>query len=334
MTQDIARIAEAAEHGAALARQLVMFSRTDGGDPEELDLSEVTDATVRLVRSTAPDGAVIVARTSDEPLPVRVDPTKLRQVLMNLVDNAFDAVRDGGGEIVLATDEVLLIEDTAGPGIAPPAGAYARLLVADTGAGMPPDVMARALEPAYTTKRSGEGTGLGLAIVHGVVKGAGGHIALRSEPGGGTTIEILLPLAMATPERPAGLLRPEPRPVPDASHARILLVEDDAAVLELTARVLLENGFDVVTASDGHGALALVDEHAIDLLLTDQTLPGSSGLEVARRLAELQPGTPAIVMSGYAAEVAALRPTNVDWLHKPFGADALLGAVRGALGRP
>lgn len=329
--EDVMRIVEASEHGAALARQLLTFSRRDGGDPEVLDLGEVTLATVRLVESTAPAGVSVQARTAAEPLPVRIDPTKLRQVLMNLVDNAFDALAEGG-ELVLATAEV-----TVGEGDGPPPGRYARLRVSDTGAGMPPDVVARALEPAYTTKPSGRGTGLGLSIVHGAVKSAGGHVTLRSEAGAGTVVEILLPSAPDTPEPTDDGGSPAPgeaSPASGPATATILLVEDDVSVLELTRRVLAENGYEVLTATGGTAALAAAADRSIDLLLTDQTLPGGSGLELARQLAERRPDTPAIVMSGYAAEVAANRPSGVAWLHKPFGADALLSAVRGALEQP
>ena len=331
--EDLSRIVEAADHGAALARQLVMFSRRDSGAPEVLDLADVTRTTARLVRGAAPANVSVVDDTGDEPLPVCIDPTKLRQVLMNLIDNAFDAMPDGG-QLVLTTDEMVLRGPRFGDIDAPPSGDYVRLVVSDTGEGMPPDVMARALEPAFTTKPSGKGTGLGLSIAHGAIKGAGGHLGLRERPGGGTIVEILLPRA-ATPAGEDAAVLPEPPPLRvDQSAETILLVEDDASVLELTARLLTEAGYAVVTATNGRDALALATEHDVDLLLTDQTMPGTPGLELARQLEELRPGTPAVVMSGFAAEVSALRPSGIAWLQKPFGADALLGAVRDALARP
>jgi two-component system, cell cycle sensor histidine kinase and response regulator CckA len=278
---------------------------------------------------------VTVAAHTGEALPVSIDPTKLRQLLMNLIDNAFDAMPDGG-ELALRTGEVTLAENPgeAAGDLAP--GRYAALTVADTGAGMPADVMARALEPAFTTKPSGSGTGLGLSIAHGVVHGAGGRITLRSEPGSGTTVEILLPWASAPISAPPAAVPPIAAPVATEHAARpatILLVDDDAAVLDLTARVLGEQGYAVIAAPDAERALAAAREHPVDLLLTDQTMPGASGLELSRRIGELRPGTRAIIMSGYVAEVAASQPDGVDWLQKPFGAGALIGSVRDALAR-
>lgn len=332
--EDVGRITEAADHGAALARQLVMFSRRDEGAPEILDLGAATRSVVDLVESTAPAGVTIKASTG-EPLPVSIDPTKLRQVLMNLIDNAFDALGDGGC-VVLATSEVA-VERTGDdmPGDLRP-GRYAELTIADDGMGMPAGVMARALEPAFTTKPSGSGTGLGLAIVHGAIQGAGGKITLRSVPGGGTTIRILLPRATA-PAQPlytacASIADAAPEPSAGAA-ATILLVEDDASVLDLTRRVLSEHGYAVVAAPDGERALAAMHEQDVDLLLSDQTMPDISGLELARKVCELRPGTPAIIMSGYVAEAGAQAPDGVVWLQKPFGAAGLLGSVRDALAR-
>lgn len=330
--EDLGRIAEAAEHGAALSRQLVMFSRRDEGDPEVLDLAQVARSTARLVASTAPQGVTVEARC-DAPLLVSIDPTKLRQVLMNLVDNAFDALPMGGNVTLATTQVVVTRADDNGPGDLPP-GHYAALSVTDDGTGMPADVMARALEPAFTTKPSGSGTGLGLAIVHGAVQGAGGQIKLQSASGGGTTIEILLPCATAaSPSPPEAAPQDTDRqagPTPEAT-ATILLVEDDAAVLDLTRRVLTEQGYAVITAPDAQRALIAAREQEVDLLLSDQTMPGLPGLELARQVRELRPDTPAIIMSGYVAEAAAATPDDIVWLQKPFGAAALLGCVRDVL---
>jgi two-component system cell cycle sensor histidine kinase/response regulator CckA len=325
--EDLGRIAEAADHGAALARQLVMFSRRDEGAPEVLDLAEVTRATARLVASTAPAGVRIEPRTSF-PLPVNIDPTKLRQVLMNLIDNAIDALA-AGGTVELVTGEVTLSRERAArPGDLPP-GRYASLTVTDDGTGMPADVMAQALEPAFTTKPSGSGTGLGLAIVHGAVLSAGGRIKLRSAPTGGTSVEILLPRAAAPAQAPGPAAAEAP--VAERASATILLVEDDAPVLELVRRLLTEHGYAVVAAPDAKHALAAAADRHIDLLLTDQTMPGTPGFELARQVRELRPGLPAIIMSGYVAETGAQTPDGVGWLQKPFGAAALLGSVREAL---
>ena len=327
---DLGRITEAAEHGAALARQLVMFSRRDEGEPEILDLSAATLATARLVAGTVPAGVQVETAVGDDPLPVCIDPTKLRQILMNLIDNAVDALA-GGGRLVLST-RALAVDGTDEAHAALTPGPYAALTVADTGHGMPTDVMARALEPAFTTKPAGTGTGLGLAIVHGAIRAAGGHVGLRSRPGHGTTVEIVLPLAPAHASAAAATGSADPAPeVPPAAEATILLVEDDASVLDLTTRILAERGYDVVAVPSAEAAVAAASERDIDLLVTDQALPGASGLELVGGLAGLAPGTPAIVMSGYVSELTGNDRAGVVWLQKPFGASALLDAVRASL---
>lgn len=304
LREDLGRISEAAEHGAALSRQLVTFSRRDEGAPETLDLAETAASIARLVQTTAPRGVSVAVRAA-EPLPVSIDPTKLRQVVMNLVDNGFAAMEDEGGELCVSTHAE---------------GDAAVLTVSDTGAGMPPDVVARAVEPGFTTKPPGSGSGLGLAIVHGIVQGAGGRITLHSEPGRGTTVQVRLPREAAGPDE-----------VPATAPATILLVDDDATVLELTRRVLAEQGYAVVAVPDAERALRAAREREIDLVLADQTLAGATGLELTRLVRELRPGTPAVIMSGYVAEVAASLPDGVAWRQKPFGAGALLASVRSAL---
>lgn len=323
--EDLGRIAEAAEHGAALARQLVSFSRRDEGEPEIVDVAEFVRSIGALVSRTIPPGVTVTADAAGA-LPACVDPTKLRQVLMNLVDNAVEAL-EGSGSVRLGARLV----DLPGSDPALAAGPYVELSVADDGRGMEPHVAARALEPAFTTKA--RGTGLGLAIVHGAVETAGGRVSLASRPGNGTTVTVHLP-AVRPPSAPvAPPAAPPAAPPREGRRGRILLVDDDAAVLGLIRRVLAANGYVVHACDEPSRALEVARREPIDLLLTDQAMPGGSGVELAARIGELRPGTPAIVMSGYASDAAASRPGDVGWLSKPFGADALLGSVRAALAR-
>lgn len=333
------QVIDAAEHGAALAKQLVAFSRRAPSDPEILDVADFAGATARMVQATAPPGVTIRVHVGHDPLPVRIGSTPLRQILMNLIDNAFHALGDGG-ELVLSTSAVT-IAGAARPTLGIPSGRYAKLEVADNGTGMSQEVVARALEPAFTTKPTGSGTGLGLAIVHGAVQQAGGHVSLRSVEGRGTTVSILLPLTTPTPTLAPTLPEPTTQaPEPPAEGGApslgrtVLLAEDDPAVLEITRRVLTEGGYDVIAVSNAEAALEQAGRRSFDLVLTDHSMPGVSGLELAERLAARHPETPAIVMSGYVAEVADGQGAHVAWLQKPFGARALLDAVHGALERP
>lgn len=329
LRDDLEAILQAAEHGAGLTRQLLLFSRRDAGTPEVLDLNEVVRATVRLVAKSAPKGVKIQERIIDVPAPVLIDATQLRQVVMNLVDNAFDAMPNGG-EMVVATRTVELDEHDARVRVNLGAGAYAVLSIVDAGHGMEPDVAARAIEPMFTTKPRGSGTGFGLSIANGIVEQAGGHLELRSTPHVGTTVEAFLPVTDAPAVAPP--VREWIAATSDVHSGKLLLVEDDDAVREMTSRILTHRGYEVVEAPNAAAALE-IGLDGIDLLLTDNAMPNMTGVELVDRLRAVSRGIPVIVMSGYVAEatVEAGDAPGIFWLQKPFGATTLLAAVQGAL---
>ena len=247
------------------------------------------------------------------------DTGQIEQVLMNLVVNARDAMPEGG-KILIETANVDL-ESSAGErdqGVGP--GAYVTLSVTDTGTGMDERTRALIFEPFFTTKEFGKGTGLGLATVYGIVKQSGGAIAVRSQPGEGSTFTVYLP-------RLAGEAKwASPTPAAERSkpgHGTILLVEDQDAVRSLISRVLLASGYRVVQADSGPQALALPDSQvgAIDLLITDVVMPGMSGRELAGRLSARRGPVRVLFISGYApkgdVQPGILGPGEA-FLQKPF----------------
>jgi CheY-like chemotaxis protein len=266
------------------------------------------------------------------------DPGQLEQVLVNLAVNARDAM-PSGGKLTIDTAAVDVdSHDAAARGGLDP-GRYLRLRVSDTGTGMPPEVVDRAFDPFFTTKPSGEGTGLGLATVYGIITQAGGTVQIYSEPGLGTTITVLLPTTDEAPQ----LDRDEP--TGDGLQGQgqtILVVEDEAALREVTSRILRRGGYVVLAADGGDSALTLAAEHpgVIDVLLTDVVMPGMLGKEVAHRLLMQRPTTRVLYMSGYAQPVLASHGTldpDVYLLEKPFTGTELLTAIRYQLrltGRP
>ena len=331
---DIAEIQKAGESAAGLTRQLLAFSRKEIIEPCLLDLNTVvTDLRGMLGRLLGED-ITIVLGLSPSPALVMADRGQMEQVLMNLAVNARDAMPTGG-TLTIETAPVDLDEHYAARHFEVTPGAYIVLTVSDTGEGMTADVQAHLFEPFFTTKGVGKGTGLGLATVHGIVSQGGGSVGVYSELGEGTSFKVYLPQT----ERDA--LAAERRADPPrriAGETRtVLVVEDAEGLRELTRRLLERLGYVVLLAGDAKEALRVCDEHAsIDVVLTDVVMPGASGPDLTRDLAERRPGLKVIFMSGYTQEAivqhGALKP-GIAFLHKPFTSDALDRKLREVLDR-
>jgi signal transduction histidine kinase len=338
---DVQQLRTAAERAARLTRQLLIFGRQDSAGAETLDLGAIlADVQSLLARSIGEDIELIIRPADALPL-VRANRGQVEQVLVNLAVNARDAM-PGGGTLTISLDTHVLDEDyqRLHPGSHP--GRYVALAVSDTGEGMSPEVVARVFEPFFTTKPLGKGTGLGLATVHGIVTEAGGTLAIESEPGSGTTVRAYFPTA-DTPASPAAITTTTPA---TSSSLRgqgetIMIVEDEPAVLQTTARMLTRNDYTVLPAATGAQALSMASGHQLDLLVTDLVMPKISGPDLARRIQEIQPGLPVLFTSGYSHD--ALKPGDTlaektPVLQKPFTEQALLENARAALaqrgGRP
>jgi PAS domain S-box-containing protein len=326
--ESVTEISRAGERAAALTRQLLAFSRRHLVEAVVFDLNPVVADTVKMLQRLVGEDVRLDLRPAADALPVRADRGQIEQLLTNLAVNARDAM-PAGGTLAIETAAVRLDSDFAAAHAGMRPGDYVVLVVSDTGTGMTKEVMAHMFEPFFTTKELGKGTGLGLATSHEIVKEAGGHIAVSSEPGIGTTFRVYLPLvAGGTPTTAAPVIETIPR-----GDETVLLVEDDTAVRRLAARVLRDQGYDVVEASDGSDALRLLAEREsdVDLLLTDVVLPGMGGRELAERVRESQPGVRTLFVSGYSDDVILQRQLlarDVVVLQKPFTRDALCRKVR------
>ncbi|MDT4978544.1 MAG: two-component system, cell cycle sensor histidine kinase and response regulator CckA, partial [Pseudonocardiales bacterium] len=272
----------------------------------------------------------------DEELrPVMSDPGQLEQVLVNLVANGRDAV-GAGGTVAIRTDNLDLDEQTAAMHVGLQPGSYVRVTVTDDGAGMTPETVARAFEPFYTTKPTGQGTGLGLATVYGIVTRLGGSVSIYSEPGRGTSMRVYLPAAQAATAAVASAGPAESAAVASGAGEVILVSEDDDQIRAITARILTENGYSVIAVGRGADALAVLkyDSTRVDLLLSDVIMPQMSGPELADRAALARPTLPVLFMSGYADGLftpGKVTAPGVDLLEKPFTQVSLLTAVSRAL---
>lgn len=303
--QDVHDIMHAGERAKELTGKLLRLSRSKLDTPEFMDLNERIQDLTSMLRRSLGGGIELLVLLQDSPSVVRLVPGDLDQILLNLAVNASDAMPEGG------TLTIELAEDLPIPANLPP-GAYACILVRDTGLGMSAEVLARAFDPFYSTKGT-KGHGLGLAVTESIVRRAGGLLSVESETGLGTTFHIWLPsYAQAVEARgeSSGAIK---RPV---QGTRILLVEDQDALRGLLQKQLGLQGYLVTAARSSEEALSLTDHGSFDLLLSDIVLPGMSGVDLARRLASTVPYI--LLMSGYADQVPDLDGKALPLLNKPF----------------
>jgi len=329
IARDGEQIVRASKRGTELTHQLLAFARREVIRPRVLDLNRVIVDVEQMLRRSIGEHITLDTQLAEGLPSVTADPGQIEQVLVNLAVNARDAM-PSGGQLTIETGVVELEAEHGAhrPGLDP--GRYARIRVGDTGAGMSREVIDRAFEPFYTTKRSGEGTGLGLATVYGIVTQARGSVQIYSEPGLGTTVSIILPM---TDELATADTTPEPAPASRSNGETILVAEDEPALRDLACRILESAGYRVLAAENGLAALELAAAHSgkIDLLLTDVIMPGILGKELAERLLAREPGVRVLYMSGYAQPILASRGTldpGVMLIEKPFGKSELLAAVR------
>lgn len=357
---ELAQIEEAARRGAALVAQLLAFARQQRMEPRVIDLRAAIAATLPLLRRLVGRGVAVELAPGGEGPMVRVDPAQLDQVLLNLAANAREAMPEGG-QLRIALHRAVVLRREEGRDALPP-GRFAVLEVADTGRGIAPEVLPRLFEPFFTTRPERGGTGLGLATVQGIVAQLGGHIAVESRLGAGTTFRIHLPRhedraaapvprppraeeprpgqgAAATVPAPAAAAAAGPAPPPasaaPASEAgpagAILLVEDEATLRRLAQRILEREGHRVLAADCAEAALEMLAEAAAPprALVTDVAMPGEDGLTLARRLRDRWPGLPVLLLSGYAEAMLDEPPeaAGMAFLAKPFAPADLAGAV-------
>jgi signal transduction histidine kinase len=288
----------AADRGAKLTSQLLAFSRRQRLSPKLVSANELISEFHGIIRQ-AVGGACEVKLSIDGPLWLcHVDPSLLETALLNLALNGRDAMPDGG-VLKIETRNVVL-DEGAVAGCLP--GSYVKVSVTDTGCGMPPEIRDRVFEPFFTTKEVGKGTGLGLSMVYGFVRQSGGYVAVESAPGAGTTVALYLPKATQKPD--AGVEAIQPQAIPGGSE-RILVVEDNEDILEVTSAMLTTFGYRVLCARNGAEAIQMLESaQEFELLFSDIVMPnGMNGVELAREARRLSKGIKILLTSGYARDV-------------------------------
>ncbi len=328
---DVHRFIEAsvssAERAAGLIARLLAFSRKQSLDARPLDVNALIASLADLLRRTLTESVTLRITPDDALSLVVADANQLESALLNLAINARDAMPDGG-ELTIQTSMVELeaANAAAHPDLAP--GRYAKITVSDTGTGMSDAVLQKVFDPFYTTKPIGQGTGLGLSMVYGFARQSGGHVRIHSDPGAGTSVEILLPVSEATqvdPVMDAGAVR-------EGNGQSVLLIDDDPSVRMLVRELLKELQYQVFEAQDADSALPIITSpRAIDLLLTDVGLPGMNGRQLAEIARTHRPGLPVLFLTGYAenaADRADFLEEGMAMISKPFSLEALAAKIQ------
>lgn len=333
--ENIDHINQAVARASSLIDHLLAFSRQQILQPRVISVNDIVSNLRPMLDRLIGEDVQIQTRLSPGLAAVKADPARIEQVLLNLVANARDAMPEGG-TLTVETSEVTL-NSSAGPDHDVPPGSYICMKVRDTGTGMDAQTRARMFEPFFTTKPPGKGTGLGLATVYGIIKQSGGHLGVESTVGSGTTFRIYLPPVSEPVEF---LSQVTANAIPHGAGRTILVVDDDPQVRQLVRNVLTTAGFKVLEAENGEHAerLAVMQAHAIDLVLTNVIMPRISGGEVARHICGNGRKTRVIYMSsGYPVDTIAphgvVRP-GIALLSKPFSPDRLLERVSEALQAP
>ena len=309
----------AIDRGATLTQQLLAFARQQPLQPETHSVNRLIAGFESVLRRAVNAAIDFDVQLEPQIRATVIDSARFESALLNLVVNARDAMPEGG-RLSIASANVMLAEREVN-GLAP--GPYVRVTVTDTGTGMTPETATRAFEPFYTTKKVGKGTGLGLSQVYGFIKQSGGEVKIRTAPGEGTAISIYLP---AAPGQDA--------PVPQQSTETVLIVEDEPDLMDVASALYISMGYEVLTASSGQEALALLENRDIDILFTDVIMPyGINGVELAAHTREHYPNVKIILASGYPLPALKVEHANLSdftFVNKPYRLSDLARALRSA----
>jgi hypothetical protein len=331
--KDVEQIQLAAERASLLTHQLLSFARREVVQARALSLNSAITRMEQILRRTIGEQIELVIDLSDEDAFVVADPGQIEQVVLNLVINARDAMPSGGSLSIMTVIRSITSGDNSTVDL--PVGSYVCMRVSDNGAGMPAEVRDRAFEPFFTTKARGERSGLGLATVYGIVTQSGGHTEIYTDEGVGTTISILLPVVAHDPAK-AELDDFQRLHLELVGTETILVVDDEEALGEMTRRMLVRSGYQVLTATNGAQAIeiAATFEGPIHLLLTDVIMPVMLGPAVAREVRKLRPAVQLLYMSGHALpvlEAELMLGTEFLLVEKPFDQTILSENIRKVL---
>jgi signal transduction histidine kinase len=325
-------VLQATRRATDLVRQILTFSRQQPQERRPIQLWPVVAESLKLLRSTIPSTIEFDTSLATDAPTVLADATQIHQILMNLGTNAWHAMKDSTGQLKVRLEQCVVDEAHAATQSQLNPGLYTRISVSDTGCGMDQATLGRIFEPFFTTKPPGEGTGLGLAVVHGIMKDHDGAVMVYSHPGEGTTFHLYFPAHAGE----ATVAAVEQGPTPRGHGERVLFVDDEELLVQLGQETLAALGYEVEVSTQPAAALAMVrgDPQRFALVLTDQTMPGMTGLFLASQLLQIRPELPIVLMTGYSAPLTAAQVEAAGIRHlllKPTTIQSLGTTVHAAL---
>ncbi len=324
------QVTKGGERAKDLVSQILTFSRNSESEKQPLQPSLIVKETVKLLRPSLP-ATITIEKTLASKSKIIADPTQIHQIIMNLCTNAYHAMETTGGTLRISLQDISVEKgEPRSPEWPLEPGDYVRLEVSDTGCGIDPETMQKIFDPYFTTKAKDKGTGLGLSVVHGIVKEHKGHINARSIAGEGTTFQVTFPI-----------LKAKTKPVAEETTAKqvvsgqetILLIDDEKEITSALSAILSRHGYDVRAFTDGLEAIESFREapQAIDLVVTDMTMPGITGSQLAREMLSLRPELPVILCTGYSDLInheSARKMGISEYLQKPVMMATLLQKIR------
>jgi PAS domain S-box-containing protein len=315
-----------------LVKQLLGFSRRQEEEQRPVDLKPILSEALKLLRATLPATIEITSEWNPEVKPVKADPTRIHQLIINLCKNAADAMHPAGGVLTVRLDPVTETDAPAPPASVRTGEGIVKITVQDTGPGIPPEIRDRIFDPFFTTKPVGAGTGMGLSVVHGIVQRHGGAVTVDSAPGAGAAFSVFLPAVRPQSPPPAD----SPVTVAPTGTERILFVDDEPAITGYARRLLRKLGYDPAVETTAEDALATFrnNPESFDLVITDMTMPRMTGIELAGEVLRIRPGTPIILCTGYSDQIDEEKARHLGLRRlvlKPLSAAEMSRTIRAVL---
>ena len=329
---NLEEILKASYRAKDLVKQILTFSRQTEQEVKPIKLIPLVKEVIQLLRGSVLANIELRTALAAERDIVRADPTQIHQIVMNLCTNAVHSMREKGGVLEVGMREITVDNRTQGPLARLRYGAYVEIFVRDTGHGMSPAILERIFEPFFTTKKSGEGTGMGLSVVHGIVTALHGTVTVESEVGKGSTFRIVLPLQEPSTELSANVAVPLPK-----GRERILFVDDEVGIVTMMNQMLTSLGYRVTTTQRPQDALTMIKEDPwrFDLIISDQIMPGMTGMEMVKEMHRLRRNLPVILCTGFSKTISDqdLQDGGVrEVLMKPIVLRQMAEAIRRAVG--